>query len=97
MPDEVALVATGKNFTFSLCDAGFFNVWEWGSGLANLWRTTPDIKPQWEIWTRNLDLQMIYGVAPYAGPGGWNDPDMLEVGNVPMTDDEGRAHFSLDI
>jgi alpha-galactosidase len=93
-----ALRATGHNFTFSLCDAGMFNVWEWGGEIANLWRTTPDIKPQWEKWTRNLDLQQIYNVAPYAGPGknqGWNDPDMLEVGNPPMTHTEGVSHFSL--
>ena len=67
---------------------------------GNLWRTTGDIRDQWESKDHHhlgmldiLDLQD--GLESYAGPGHWNDPDMLEVGNGGMTTDEYRAHFSL--
>ena len=67
---------------------------------GNLWRTTGDIRDQWESKDPHhlgmldiLDLQN--GIESYAGPGHWNDPDMLEVGNGGMTTEEYRAHFSL--
>jgi alpha-galactosidase len=68
-------------------------VWEWGAGVGNLWRTTGDISANWtsmiNIAHRNDDL------ARFAGPGHWNDPDMLEVGNGSLTATEARTHFSL--
>jgi alpha-galactosidase len=58
-----------------------------------LWRTTGDIEDTWESIIKILDLQA--GLESYAGPGHWNDPDMLEVGNGGLTFEESKAHFSL--
>ncbi|HUZ47315.1 MAG TPA: glycoside hydrolase family 27 protein [Terriglobia bacterium] len=90
-----ALASTGRPIVFSLCQYGMDNVWRWGaSSGGNLWRTTGDIKDDWQRMSRNgFDLQP--GLAKYAGPGHWNDPDMLEVGNGGMTEMEDRTHMSL--
>ncbi len=88
-----ALVATGRPIVLSICEWGSNRPWEWAAGTGHLWRTTDDIGDRWESMLINLDLSAIHQVV--AGPGGWNDPDMLEVGNGGMTDDEYRAHFSL--
>ncbi|MEU9399856.1 NPCBM/NEW2 domain-containing protein [Streptomyces sp. NPDC048242] len=88
-----ALRATGRPIVYSICEWGENKPWEWASGVGQLWRTTGDISDNWgsmlSILKQNLPL------APYAGPGHWNDPDMLEVGNGGMTDTEYRSHFSL--
>lgn len=88
-----ALKATGRPIVYSICEWGENKPWEWASDVGHLWRTTGDIRPTWAsimtITKKNLPL------APYAGPGHWNDPDMLEVGNGSMTDTEYRSHFSL--
>ncbi|MEU6772505.1 NPCBM/NEW2 domain-containing protein [Streptomyces sp. NPDC046759] len=88
-----ALRATGRPIVYSICEWGQNKPWEWASGVGHLWRTTGDISDSWSsmlsILKQNLPL------APYAGPGHWNDPDMLEVGNGGMTDTEYRSHFSL--
>jgi hypothetical protein len=60
---------------------------------ANLWRTTTDIRDEWSSMIENVEKQVP--TAAYAGPGHWNDPDMLEIGNGHMTDDEYRTHMSL--
>jgi len=88
-----ALEATGRPIVYSLCNYGWDAVWEWGPKVGgNLWRTTGDIKPNWDrIYTI---VQMQAGLAAYAGPGHWNDPDMLEVGNGDLTLAEDRSHFS---
>jgi alpha-galactosidase len=87
-----ALAATGRPILFSLCNWGQENVWTWGASVGNSWRTTGDIQSNYasmlSIFRSNV------GLARYAGPGGWNDPDMLEVGNG-MSATEDRAHFSL--
>lgn len=88
-----ALQATGRPIVFSLCEWGTHRPWEWGAPIAHLWRTTGDIFDKWESVLSILDRQV--GLERYAGPGGWNDPDMLEVGNGGMTATEYRAHFSL--
>ncbi len=88
-----ALKATGRPIVFSLCEWGESRPWTWARGVGHLWRTTGDIEDQWSSFTRLLDRQV--GLEKYAGPGGWNDPDMLEVGNGGMTTAEYRAHFSL--
>jgi len=101
-----ALLAAGRPIVFSMCEWGTAKPWLWGKGIGNLWRTTGDIS---DTWTSNkkwpdgsccqygmvdiLDLQV--DLAPYAGPGHWNDPDMMEVGNGGMTIPEYRAHFSF--
>ena len=89
-----ALKATGRPIVFSLCQYGWDSPWEWAPALGgNLWRTTGDVQANWmsiyDIINENA------GLAKYAGPGHWNDPDMLEVGNGSMTPTEYRTHFSL--
>jgi alpha-galactosidase len=89
-----ALAATGRPIVFSLCQYGMFDVWEWGTDVGgNLWRTTGDIN---DHYSRMAEIGFSQvGLAKYAGPGHWNDPDMLEVGNGGMTEDEYRQHMSL--
>ncbi|GGO22958.1 alpha-galactosidase [Microbispora rosea subsp. aerata] len=88
-----ALAATGRPILFSLCNWGQESVWTWGMRTGNSWRTTGDIQANWNSITSILDQQV--GLEAYSGPGGWNDPDMLEVGVGSVTGTEGRAHFSL--
>ncbi len=89
-----ALLATGRPIVFSLCQYGWDDVWRWGATVGgNTWRTTGDIEDNW----RRMSLIGFgqAGLAKYASPGHWNDPDMLEVGNGGMTDEEYRTHMSL--
>jgi alpha-galactosidase len=88
-----ALVATGRPIVLSICEWGSNLPWTFGPGTGHLWRTTGDIEDNWTSMLRNADLSSLH--QDVAGPGGWNDPDMLEVGNGGMTDAEYRAHFSL--
>ncbi len=88
-----ALRAAGRDIVFSICEWGQNHPWLWAPEVGNLWRTTGDIEDQWTSVLDNLDINSQYAHA--AGPGHWNDPDMLEVGNGGMTWDEYRAHFSL--
>jgi alpha-galactosidase len=96
-----ALAKSGRPIVFSLCEWGSTKPWLWAKDVGNLWRTTGDIVDKWDghqKWggegvVQILDLQD--GLESYAGPGHWNDPDMLEVGNGGMTTTEYRSHFSL--
>ena len=88
-----ALNATGRAIVFSLCDWGANSPWVWGPSTGNLWRTTGDIQDNWNSMLSNLDSSSQH--ASSAGPGAWNDPDMLEVGNGGMTATEDQAHFAL--
>src|SRR6185312_5329408 len=89
-----AVKSTGRNTVFSICEWGEARPWLWGRQLGGqLWRTTEDIRDSWLSMIGILDQQV--GLEAYAGPDGWNDPDMLEVGNGKMTHDEYVAHFSL--
>jgi alpha-galactosidase len=88
-----ALAHSGRPIVFSICEWGSNRPWEWADTTGNLWRTTGDIFDRYESMVANLDLSSQYWSA--AGPGHWNDPDMLEVGNGGMSRDEYRAHFSL--
>ena len=89
-----ALKATGRPIVYSLCQYGWDAVWEWAPLLGgNLWRTTGDIRPTWDSMYSILSAQE--GLESYAGPGHWNDPDMLEVGNGKLNVRENRAHFSM--
>jgi alpha-galactosidase len=89
-----ASAKTGRPMVYSLCQYGWDSVWEWGPTVgANLWRTTGDI-------SANFDRMSVIGrgqagLAKFAGPGHWNDPDMLEVGNGKLTLDENRTHMTL--
>ncbi len=99
-----ALRATGRPILFSVCEWGMTKPWEWAAGVGgHMWRTTGDIQDSWESileigFKRQVDLER------FAGPGRWNDPDMLVVGmsgkgNVAKeggcTDAEYRSHFAL--
>ncbi len=89
-----ALQSTGRPIVYSLCEYGMGSVEKWGPEVGgNLWRTTGDIRDEWSSMIGNVEKQVP--TAPYAGPGHWNDPDMLEIGNGHMTDDEYRTHMSL--
>ena len=102
-----ALRASGRPIVFSICEWGKNKPWLWAAGVGgNLWRTTDDIQDRWsgrKQWPNDgccsngvLDiLDQEASLYSYAGPGHWNDPDMLEVGNGGMTTAEDRAHFSL--
>jgi len=88
------LLKTGRPIVFSLCQYGMDRVWAWGPGVGgNLWRTTEDISDDY--------VSMAYigfgqeGLDRFAGPGHWNDPDMLEIGNGKMNHDEYLTHMSL--
>ena len=90
-----ALLKSGHSIVFSLCQYGNLDVGEWGERVGgNLWRTTGDISDRWQSMEHiGFDLQP--GREKYAGPGHWNDPDMLEIGNGGMTDAEYQTHMSL--
>jgi alpha-galactosidase len=102
---DKALKSTGRPIVYSLCQYGWDAVWEWGPSVdGNSWRTTGDIQASWNSIFTILEQQA--GLARYAGPGHWNDPDMLEVGNgisFPrgngrvryLSPAEDRLHFSM--
>jgi alpha-galactosidase len=98
-----ALRAAGRPILFSLCEWGTNKPWEWAAPLGQLWRTTGDIYQCFEgtynhgTWSANCVMKIVdlqKDLRKFAGPGHWNDPDMLEVGNG-MTISEDRAHFSI--
>ncbi len=96
-----ALKICGRPIVFSICEWGSTKPWTWAPPIGNLWRTTGDIVDRWDSSKKGeglgvvqiLDLQV--GLESAAGPGHWNDPDMLEVGNGGMSLTEYQAHFSL--
>lgn len=85
-----ALLNCGRPICYSICAWQFYT---WAPGCGNLWRTTGDIQPSWDSICSIIDINE--SLAQYAGPGHWNDPDMLEVGNGSLSYSEYRAHFSL--
>jgi alpha-galactosidase len=88
-----ALRRTGRPIVFSLCEWGQNKPWEWAADVGHLWRTTGDIG---DNYSSMLNIaKRNWALADFAGPGHWNDPDMLEVGNGGMTDLEYRSHFGL--
>ena len=88
-----ALAATGRPIVYAISEYGESQPWSWAGTIANSWRTTHDIRPAWESITRIVDQQA--DLSAHAKPGAWNDPDMLQVGNAGLSDEESRAHFSL--
>jgi alpha-galactosidase len=89
-----ALSESGHPIVFSLCEYGDGDVWTWGANVGgNLWRTTGDIADHWASM-ESIGFKQI-DIAKYAKPGHFNDPDMLEVGNGGMTNDEYQTHMAL--
>jgi len=101
-----ALQAVDRDILYSVCCWGLYDIWEWGEEIgAHMWRTTGDISPHWEDVMDKLDQQV--DLAEYAGPGGWNDPENLQVGQTYEIDAgartpeatlslrECRAHISM--
>lgn len=82
-----------RPITYSICEWGFNFPWMWGEKAGNLWRTTPDIKPFWFSILKIYEFTLKH--YQNASPGAWNDPDMLEVGNGKLTEDENKSHFAL--
>ena len=98
-----ALAKAGRPILFSLCEWGDNKPWLWAKDIGHMWRTTGDIYDDfygelnhgtWSSWGVLNILDMQVGLRQYAGPGHWNDPDMMEVGND-LTVNESRAHFSM--
>ena len=88
-----ALAHSGRPIVFSICNWGVKTPWRWGPTTGNLWRTTGDINDTYDRMTLIGFGQN--GLEKFAGPGHWNDPDMLEVGNGGMKRDEYRTHMAL--
>jgi alpha-galactosidase len=89
-----AMLKTGRPMVYSLCQYGDDSVWDWGPGVgANLWRTTGDISAHFD--RMSLIGRSQAGLMKFAGPGHWNDPDMLEVGNGNLTLNENTTHMTL--
>jgi alpha-galactosidase len=98
-----ALFGAGRPIVFSICEWGDNQPWTWAKDVGHLWRITGDITNcfdcevnhgSWSSWGVMKIIEMRKDIRKYAGPGHWNDPDMLEVGNG-MSAGEDRAHFSL--
>lgn len=105
-----ALHAAGRPIVFSICEWGNHQPWLWGEDIGHLWRVSGDIYDCWDCeqeWSRGFkvildgyhnEMPSVVGndgLGKFSGPGGWNDLDMLEVGNPGLTTAESRAHFSL--
>ena len=88
-----ALNRTNHSIFYSICQWGEEDIPTWGKEVGNSWRTTGDISDNWNSMLKIIDLNDQW--YNYSGPGGWNDPDMLEVGNGGMTLTEYKTHFSL--
>lgn len=96
-----AIRATGRPMLLSLCEWGVSSPWEWANGVGAMWRTTNDIQDCYDC-VRNWGgmgwvpiMEKNVNLAPFAGPGHWNDPDMLEVGNKALNPVECRAHYAM--
>jgi alpha-galactosidase len=89
-----ALLKAGRPIVYSLCQYGRADVWKWGAEVGgNAWRTAGDIRDRWDSMTKIGFAQDE--LAAWAKPGHWNDPDMLEIGNGGMSEEEYRTHMSL--
>jgi alpha-galactosidase len=98
-----ALKAAGRPVVFSICEWGDNQPWNWAKDVGHLWRVTGDIincwdcevgHGSWSSWGVWKIINMRKDIRKFAGPGHWNDFDMMEVGNG-MTDAEDRSHFAM--
>jgi len=101
---SAAIRKAGRPVVLSICEWGTDKPWLWGPSVGHLWRTTGDISNcfdcledhgSWRSLGAMQILDMQDTLRAYAGPGHWNDPDMLEIGNGKMTPAEDRSHFSM--
>ena len=96
-----AIKESGRPMILSICEWGEHEPWKWGKGIGHMWRVTADIRDCYQClfdWGGVGVLNVIDKMAdlyPYAGPGHWNDAELLEVGNGGMTKDEYITHFSM--
>ncbi|ALM47947.1 alpha-galactosidase [Flavobacterium psychrophilum] len=99
-----ALKKAGRPIVLSICEWGTDEPWKWGQNVGHLWRTTGDIyncfdcikdHGTWKAFGVMQILDKQDGLRGYAGPGHWNDPDMMEIGNDALTPGEDRAHFTM--
>ncbi len=99
-----ALRKAGRPIVLSMCEWGQSKPWEWAASVGHLWRTAGDIyncfdciedHGSWKSWGVMQILDMQVALRKYAGPGHWNDPDMLEIGNGKLSPAEDRAHFTM--
>ncbi|WP_442588401.1 glycoside hydrolase family 27 protein [Pedobacter sp. AW31-3R] len=99
-----ALRKAGRPMVLSICEWGTDKPWVWGPAVGHLWRSTGDIyncfdcvedHGTWKSFGVMQILDKQEGLRQYAGPGHWNDPDMLEIGNGKLTPGEDRAHFAM--
>lgn len=88
-----AIAKSGRSIFFSICNWGVKAPWTWGPHTGNSWRTTGDISDHYDSMV-SIGFSQD-GLEKFAGPGHWNDPDMLEVGNGGMKHDEYIQHMSL--
>lgn len=105
LPMAAAMAQQERDMIFSICNWGLHQPWKWAGELSHLWRTTPDIRPYFKGFKLRYAvfmsvMEIIHRADKdqlhlYAGPGRWNDPDMLEVGNGKLTYNENVAHFSM--
>ncbi|UOE44015.1 NPCBM/NEW2 domain-containing protein [Agromyces larvae] len=91
MRDELAKV--DRDIVYAISEYGDSAPWTWAEPVANLWRTTGDIAPNWSSITSIIDRQAE--LHPYAGPGHWNDPDMLQFSNGSLTFAQNKSHLAM--
>ena len=88
-----ALSSSGRAIYYAMCNWGQDSVWTWGAATGNSWRISGDVTDKWSSVVSIASGAQ--GLAQYAGPGGFNDFDMLEIGNGGLTAAEERAHFGI--
>jgi alpha-galactosidase len=88
-----ALAQAGRPILFSMCQWGRDSVWTWGKDYGNSWRMSGDIANSWSSLAKIAATAA--GISQYAAPGGFNDLDMLQVGNGALNENEERAHVGL--
>ncbi|MBC3766377.1 NPCBM/NEW2 domain-containing protein [Neptunicella marina] len=84
------------DFVYSICNWGSANVRQWGKDVGNMWRTSGDIVPVWSRMLHSVDSVITRSL--YAGPGTWNDPDMLYIGKGDFDEHhltEAKSQFAL--
>ena len=88
-----ALLKQNRPIFYSICEWGVNDPAKWAPSVGNSWRTTIDIYNSWDSMVYVIDTNNKW--YEYAGPGGWNDPDMLEIGNGGLNFEEEKIHFGL--